>query len=307
MNPALALVLANIIWGFASPIFKLSLENVPPYTLAFLRFGGAALIFLPFISVRKLLNIKPHDILTIFAASFIGLSVHIMTFLFGLQRAPSINSAIIYAGAPVFLFVLAVIFLGEKVVKKHLFGMIIALAGVMIIVLAPLWMSNPSVDSQSTLLGNILFVISVVTDIVGILIVKKTLMRVDPYRTTFLMFLFAAFTFFPFALLEQQTWSFAQLDAAGVGGIIYGIFLSSAAAYGLYFYGLSKMPAEETGIFIYIDPVATVVLAAPLLHEYPDLFFFIGATLVFCGLFISEGRIPYHPFYRLRRYLYATK
>ncbi|EKE12839.1 MAG: hypothetical protein ACD_13C00135G0001, partial [uncultured bacterium] len=43
----LALIVANIIWGAASPIFKLSLQNIPPFTLAFLRFflGSILLIF----------------------------------------------------------------------------------------------------------------------------------------------------------------------------------------------------------------------------------------------------------------------
>ena len=48
MNPVLALIIANVIWGMASPIFKFSLTNIPPFTLAFTRFFFAGLIFLPF-------------------------------------------------------------------------------------------------------------------------------------------------------------------------------------------------------------------------------------------------------------------
>ena len=38
MNAILALVIANIIWGAASPIFKYALTDIPPFTLAFIRF-----------------------------------------------------------------------------------------------------------------------------------------------------------------------------------------------------------------------------------------------------------------------------
>ena len=38
MNPILALIITNVIWGAASPIFKLALTNIPPFTLAFIRF-----------------------------------------------------------------------------------------------------------------------------------------------------------------------------------------------------------------------------------------------------------------------------
>lgn len=55
----IALIIANIIWGAASPIFKLALENIPPFTLAYIRFLGAALILAPF--AFKSLNIDRKD------------------------------------------------------------------------------------------------------------------------------------------------------------------------------------------------------------------------------------------------------
>ncbi len=49
MSPILALIITNIIWGAASPIFKFALQNIPPFTLAFIRFFFAGLLFLPFV------------------------------------------------------------------------------------------------------------------------------------------------------------------------------------------------------------------------------------------------------------------
>ena len=47
MNPVIALIIANIIWGAAAPIFKLALTNIPPFTLGFIRFFFAGSILLP--------------------------------------------------------------------------------------------------------------------------------------------------------------------------------------------------------------------------------------------------------------------
>ena len=49
MSGILAILIANIIWGAAPPVFKYALEGIPPFILAFIRFFSASLIFLPFI------------------------------------------------------------------------------------------------------------------------------------------------------------------------------------------------------------------------------------------------------------------
>ena len=64
----LALITANIIWGAASPIFKFALQNISPFTLAFIRFYGATLILLPF--AYPYLKIHKKDYLKIFWLSF---------------------------------------------------------------------------------------------------------------------------------------------------------------------------------------------------------------------------------------------
>lgn len=89
----LALIAANIIWGAASPIFKFALENIPPFTLAFLRFFGAALILFPF--TVKSMWIKREDWLDLFLLSIFGITINITFFFMGLKYAPSINAPII--------------------------------------------------------------------------------------------------------------------------------------------------------------------------------------------------------------------
>jgi len=63
---------------------------------------------------------------------------------------------------------------------------------------------------------------------------------------------------------------------------------------------MSRVKAQEVGLFNYLDPVVTVLIAVPLLGEHPDIYFFIGTILVFGGIYIAEGRIPWHPFHKLK-------
>jgi len=298
MNPVLALIIANIIWGAASPIFKFSLENIPPMTLAFIRFFGAGILLLPFVgSLRVKLSGK--EWLELGLGAFFGISFNITFFFWGLQRSESINAPIIASAGPVFLYFLSIIFLREKPQLKVFMGMLIALFGVMLIILAPI-LFDGKVLALGELQGNIFFVLATFGAVLHTLLQKNVIAKTGAFRITVLSFFIGSIAFFPFMINELQAWSFSQLNYQGWIGIIFGVFLSSALAYYLFSYGLGKIKAQEVGIFTYIDPVVAVLIAVPLLLEFPTIHFFIGSLLVFGGIFLAEGRLHWHPFHKLK-------
>lgn len=301
MNPIVALIIANIIWGGASPIFKYALLNIPPFTLAFIRFFFASLFFIPFILKVNLKNITFKDWMNILLGSFFGISINIAFFFLGLQKTASINAPIIASTGPLFIFLFSVLFLKEKPQFKVFLGMLISFIGALVIIFTPLIIRGENIASLTTFEGNLFLVIATLGYVVSPIFLKNPLKKISPYFVSFSGFLFCSFTFLPFMLNELKTWNFSQLNIAGASGIIYGIIFSSALAYFLFYYGLSKITAQEVGVFTYIDPVIAIVIAAPLLHEYPDIYFIIGSILIFGGIYVSEHRIHYHPFRKLLR------
>lgn len=298
MNPILALVIANIIWGAASPIFKFALQNIPPFTLAFIRFFFAGLIFIPFV-IHHWQKITKKDLLEIFLGAFFGITVNISFFFLGLQKTESINAPIMASSAPVFIFFLSIVFLKEKFDLKIFSGMMIALLGVLVIILSPFFIDGRNL-TFGRFEGNLFFVLATLGAVGNTLINKNVLKKINPYQVTFLGFMFGALTFLPFMTREFNTWQFSNLTINGWTGIIFGVFLSSALAYFLFNFGMAKLKGEEVGLFFYIDPVIAVLIAIPLLGEYPNLFFLIGSLFVFTGIFLAEGRIHWHPFNKLK-------
>ena len=293
-----ALIIANIIWGAASPIFKFSLENIPPFTLAFIRFFFASFLFLPF-TLKYLKQLTRKNIFEIVVSSFFGITVNISAFFLGLAKTTSINAPIIASAGPVFIYLLSLIFLKEVMNRKVLLGMIIALLGVLFIIFSPILFDGNSFQFGE-FQGNLLFLIATLGAVFNTILNKDILRKVHPLPLTYVGFIFGAFTFLPFMLGELQSWNFSQLDMKGWTGIIYGILLSSAIAYFLFNYAMSKLNAQEVGIFTYIDPVAAIIIAIPLLGEVPSVYFVAGSMLVFGGIFIAEKRIQWHPLNKLK-------
>lgn len=289
----LALIGANIIWGASPPIFKWSLEAVPPFTFIFIRFLLASLILLPF--TLHNLKIARGDIPKVITLAFVGFTLSIPTIFLGLILAPSVNVSLIYSSAPIMLLLGSYFILREKLKKKTLFGTMLGFAGVLAIILMPIIEGG----FAGELIGNLLFVVSMIAFSCYTILLKEYKLPYSPLTLTFWIFTLAALSFFPLYLWESQG-APLQIPPQGLAGILFGAIFTSNIAYMLFNFAVRYIRANEVGVFLYIDPVATILIAVPLLGEQITLTFLLGALLVFSGIFIAEGRLHYHPLHKLR-------
>lgn len=296
-SAVIALIIANIIWGAAPPIFKWSLHDIGPFTLAFLRFAIAALVFLPITWGQY--KIERQDFIKVLFVGLCGITINILFFFWGLELAPSINASIIGSAAPIFIILGSFWFLKEKPKKKVIIGSNIGLAGVLFLIVIPFLHGGK--ENHLASIGNLFFVVSLFGTIAGTLLARDVLKKYLATTITFWSFTIGAVSFLPFFLFEVSQKGFLpNLTAQGATGIIFGAFLCSALAYYLNYYALRYLTAADVSIFLYIDPIVTVLIAIPLLGEIPDLTFLIGATLVFGGIFVAENRLHWHPLDKLK-------
>lgn len=289
----LALTFANIIWGAAPPIFKWSLATTPLFTLGFLRFIIPCILIL--LLRKQSLKIKPKDWHLVFLTGFGMITCNILFFFLGLKLTNSINATMIGSSGPLFLMLGSFLLLREKIKPKTIIGNLLGFLGVFIIVFQPLFLNR-----NDSFIGNIYFILSTLGIVGGTIYGKKIIKRYDPIVLTFWSLFTGAVTFFPFFVHEVGQYGFLpNIDIPTITGIVFGVFLSSLLAYYLLFVSLKYFPASETGIFMYIDPVVTFFIAIPLLHEIPTPAFVFGSILIFVGIYIVEGRIHYHPLYKL--------
>lgn len=287
--PILALISASVIWGAAAPIFKWSIQNIPIFPLVFVRFFIASIFLIPFLKNTK---IRFKDFGPVCLLGILGITINSGLFFLGISLTSSINAGLMAASGPVFTILAAKIFLKEKGSTRLLAGAFTGLLGVLLISGQSILTEGFSVD----LLGNLFLIISIWGVVGHEIMVKKLQLTYDPILLTYAMFLIGAFTFLPLAFyqLTANPYFLTHIDVRGVTGIVFGIFASSLAAYFFWNWGLSKMSASKVGIFLYADPVASALIALPLLGEkitLPDIF---GAILIFTGIFIAENKIHYH-------------
>lgn len=284
-----------MIWGASFPIYKLALKDIPPFTFIFLRFYIGAIILLPF--VYNKLAIKRSDWSKLFWASFVGITLQITLLTIGLKYTSSINAPIILSATPVFTIVGSFFYLKEKLSKKIVLGTLISLIGVLLIVFIPVIVAN-GIDGN--IFGNLLLVLAAITSTIHVLLLKKISSKYSPTTIAFWEFFIGALPLSPLYLFElhQTHWpAFAHTYA--YLGLIFGAVLASSLAHSIYNFGIKNIKASEVGIFNYVDPLTTIVVAVPLLGEKITPPYIAGSILVFLGIFVAEGRLHYHPIHKL--------
>lgn len=295
INPAiLALIVANIIWGAAAPIYKyvMSQGTLDPMTLAFSRFFLASIILFPF--VIKDLKIQRRDIIFIFFIGF-TLTIHIGLLNIGLVYTSSINAPIIGTAAPLFLVPISFLLLKEHFSLKKVIGCIVGFIGVLVILLLPI--IEKGLDGSIG--GNLLLVASTFGAIAHIVLTKEVIGRYKPMALVWWTFLLSTLFFTPFMFLTHSPILEKGFLSVDLFGIIYAGIFASIICYALFYYALKKLEASDVSMFTYLDPVVTILIAIPLLGEIPTVEYIFGALLVFAGIYIAERRLPYHPFHKL--------
>ena len=68
-----------------------------------------------------------------------------------------------------------------------------------------------------------------------------------------------------------------------------GIF-GSGLAYIMYYDALRVLPASQLGVFLNIEPLVTMLLAAPLLGEPMTVVTLLGGGLILAGIYLVNRR-----------------
>jgi len=282
--PILALILANILWGINIPLIKLGLRTIPVTIFIAVKFLAASLILLP-LALKTWKPLRKKELGLMILSSLFCITIAAIALNIGLKYAPSINAGMINLLAPLLLGILSVEFLKEHMSLKTFGGALLALAGALVIIGKP-WEVNLS--GQSVLLGNVLFLLSMLSGVISSLIVKPILKKMSAYQATFLYLLAGTLPIVPWAATQLRGWSIHDVSRGGYVALIYGIIAITLANL-LFIYGLKYKMAHTVGIFQYIEPVVIIIAAWFILDEHPSPKFAVGAVLVFLGIYLAEA------------------
>ena len=284
----IAAIVATSIFGFNHTIAKELMPNVlSPNALLYSRVLGAAICFW-FVSLftkREKVEIK--DFKLIIICAIFGMGINMITALNGLYNSTPINSSIITTLAPIFIFLISVILLKEKISKRKYAGVFIGFIGTLTLIL----LNEKSLENAPNInLGNFYLFINSISYALYFVLVKPLTEKYNMITIMKWLFLFSIFINMPFGLVEFMQVEWVEINNTSFIKIFYVVFCTTFLVYLLNLYALKNLKATTVGMFIYLQPVIGILFAIYRGADkltVPDI---SSVLLVFTGVYLVSKK-----------------
>src|SRR6266699_6624344 len=288
------LLLTMFLWGLAWPVGRLLATNLPPVSIAVLRYAIVVPVLFGILRVKgQSLRIERKWILNLVVMGLFSTTLYQIFFLYGVRYAAASDDSLVIGIGPVLVAIMASFVLKERLTKTKALGFISGLAGIITIsILSP----NTQVLNRPlgvTLVFGGATAYALYTVILRRFIARNRADNHGPQQSSLSILawisLFGWFFLIPLSLVEAP-WTYTW-DAVSWLGILYLAILSTVIAYFLYIEGVSKIGAGRSGVFTNLVPVFGVLTSFLLLGERLSPWTGVSFLLILAGVLLVNRRM----------------
>lgn len=290
MIAILYLLFATAMWGASFVLIKIGLREVPPVTLAALRYSLTSVIFMGVIfsrfKARELLDYLKRDFRVLSAIGFTGVFLPSVFQNVGMQYTNASIASILMATGPVFVALLAAVFLNESLGSKKLGGIALALFGaVMISTQGDL---SGIKEMPSYMFGNVLLLLAAISYGPYTLLSKIRVNVEEPIVVLTWSTAIGSLFLLAFMTIYESGNALFSLTSSAWIIVLALVLFPTALAFFLWFEALKRMDASKVSIFIFLIPVFAVAFSRIFLSEPITSFTIVSAVLVLFGVYMSQ-------------------
>ncbi|HDP25128.1 MAG TPA: DMT family transporter [Deltaproteobacteria bacterium] len=283
--PTLALLTAMVLWASSFIALKLAFSAFDPMVVIFFRMAIGSLCFVLLPSVFSGNTVARGDLKYL---GFMVLCEPCLYFLFeakALVNTTASQAGMITAMLPLLVALSAHLYLKETVTRRTIVGFFIAISGAVMLSLG----AEASPDAPNPLLGNLFEFLAMVCATGYTVVLKQLTARYKPLFLTAVQAFAGSIFYLPFVFFAPEVFP-PGAGCLPVASIVYlGVFVT-LGAYGLYNFGVSRIPASQASAFVNLIPVFTVILGWIILNERFTPVQYLASALVFFGVFLSQDR-----------------
>ncbi len=276
----MSLAMATLAVSWAAIIIRLA--DADPISTAFYRMALATILLAP-LSLpglrQNLRRLSSRSDFKWLVASGIALGLHFAAWITSLKFTTISNSVIIVATQPFFVAAMEAIFLKERISRRAVIGMALALVGMVII------SSSDFALGRDHLLGDFLALLGALCAAVYLMFGRRIRQTLDNRHYVFPVYLISSATLLAIALPCRS-------PLAGFSGKTWVCFLLLAliptvVGHTMYNYLLKFIRAHLVAITILGEPIGATVFAALIFGEYPGPATYIGGGMILTGIILA--------------------
>jgi drug/metabolite transporter (DMT)-like permease len=287
IHPYVFLVLANLLWGGNFVIGRAITSSLPPFTLSFLRWCTALIVFLPFAwpLLKKEWGAVKRQWPIVLIMALTGVAGFNTLLYIALHYTTSINASLVNTSTPIIIYILSFFILRERLNGNQIIGTLLSLAGLLFI------LSKGSLAvllAFSFNLGDIIVVAAVVCWSIYSILIKRYAGKLPGYSTFLICIILGIVMLLPFFLGEitnpntHIVWSTSSLLT-----VLYTGVFASIVAFISWNTAVAKVGANKAGIFLNLIPVFAAAFAVLFIGEKVSWYQAAGGIFVILGVYIS--------------------
>jgi drug/metabolite transporter (DMT)-like permease len=267
----------GVIWGLPYLLIRISVRELSPPLLVFIRTGGASLVLVPLAAARGALVPALRRWRAVLVYTVAELAIP-WVFLFDAERRlPSSLSGLLVAAVPLVAAVVAWLTGSEHVDLRRVAGLVLGITGVGVLV-------GFSV-SGSQLLSVLSVGAVVIGYALGPWVVEHRLRGVPPLGVIAWSVLLCAIGYAPAALLDLPS---KALSASVVESAAALTVVCTVVAFLLFFALIAEVGAMRATLVTYVNPAVAVVLGVVALGEPFGTATAVGFVLILGGCYLAS-------------------
>lgn len=282
--------LVSIIYGVTFTIAKdVMPAHIQPFGFILIRVAGACLLFwitfflLRFFGKIPKERLSKADVPVVIAAAFFGVALNMLTFFKGLSYTSPISAAVLMVSTPLIVMILSAILLKERINLVKSVGIILGLAGTILLIVG----KKAVVVGSNENLGNLLVFINALSYGFYLIIVKKLMDKYNAFTFVGWIYTIGFLMVLPFGFSEFQQVPFSAFDFSIWWKIAFIIAGSTYLTYLLNLVTMRKLSPTIVAVFIYLQPVFAAVFAIGLGKDALTTDKLLAGALIFIGVALS--------------------
>ncbi len=276
------IILGQLIAGGTFPIAKIAVSSIEPFTLALLRFGIASVaMLLIIVATGRVRKIERGDWLRFIMIGLLAVPLNQLLFLYGLKFTTAGRSALYYGATPIFVFLMAILYLNEKVTPLKIIGIAASFAGVAVI------LRGGRMD-EGMFFGDFLVILAVIAWAAYTVFGKSLLRKYGSLTVTAYALIIGTLAYLPIGIIPAIRFDYSQVPDAAWLSLLYIAIMTSVVSYSIWYWALARMEASKLAIFQNLQPVFAAILSMLVVSETFGFDFYLGGALVIGGVLITQ-------------------
>ncbi len=292
-RPYVLLSLTSLFWAINIVLGRFIAGTIPPVTLAWVRWMGAAIIILPFAVpyIRRDWPVIRANLGILTLLSLTGVTLYNTIAYIGLTYTQALNALLLQSTGPVLIALWSFTLFRDRLTGRQTIGIAASLLGVILIICR----GDPRVLLHIELnRGDLLFLgAQVIYALYSAMLRKRPKIHWLSFLGTTIIF--GAIMLTPAFLWEVGTGARPVWSPTSVAVFAYVILFPSLIAYLFFNRGVELIGANRAGPFFHLMPLFGSVIAILFLGERPMLYHAVGYAIILAGIILATRQVRKPP------------